>query len=171
MVMSHVLDDTEVLAKHFAEIDRILEKYERRPAALIPILQEVQELHRYLSGEDLAYIASGVGVPASRVYGVATFFAHFSLVPKGKHIIKLCDGTACHVKKSTSIIDALSARLKLTADKRTSDDLMFTLETVSCLGACGLAPAMVIDDEVYGQLTPQEAVAIIDRIYAQEKED
>ncbi len=170
MVMSHVLDDTEVLAKHFAEIDRILEKHERRQAALIPILQEVQEVHRYLSKEDLAYIASGIGVPASQVYGVATFFAHFSLNPKGKHIIKLCDGTACHVKKSTSIIEALSARLGLTADKRTSDDLMFTLETVSCLGACGLAPAMVIDDEVHGQLTPQEAVAIIDRIYAAEKE-
>ena len=170
VVMSHVLDDTGVLAKHFAEIDRILEKHERRPAALIPILQEVQALHRYLSREDLAYIASGIGVAASQVYGVATFFAHFSLNPKGKHIIKLCDGTACHVKKSTSILDALSARLKLTDDKRTSEDLMFTLETVSCLGACGLAPAMVIDEEVYGQLTPQEAVAIIDRMYAAEKE-
>ncbi len=170
MVTSQVLEDTEKLVSHFKVIDGILEKNARRPEALIPILQEVQAINNYLSGADIVYIASGIGVSPSQVYGVATFFTHFSLKPKGKHIIKLCDGTACHVKKSTSILEALRRRLKLTDDKSTSSDLLFTVETVSCLGACGLAPAMVIDEEVYGQLTPDMAVAIIDKIYAKENE-
>ncbi len=170
VVVSQVQEETEKLVSHFKVIDEILEKHERKPEALIPILQAVQAINNYLSSADIVYIASGIGVSPSQVYGVATFFTHFSLKPKGKHIIRLCDGTACHVKKSTSILDALRRRLRLTDDMATSSDLLFTVETVSCLGACGLAPAMVIDDEVYGQLTPDAAVAIIDKIYATEQE-
>ena len=89
--------------------------------------------------------------------------------PKGKYLIKLCDGTACHVKKSHGLLNALYERLNLSPDKRTSSDLLFTIETVSCLGACGLAPVMVVNDEVYGQCTPERAVEIVEKIIADEK--
>lgn len=108
-------------------------------------------------------------MPPAQVYGVATFYAHFSLEPKGKHIFRLCDGTACHVKKSHGILEALYKRLKLTPEKKTTDDMMFTVETVSCLGACGIAPVMLVDGEVFGQVRPEQAVAIVEKIIVQEK--
>ena len=109
----------------------------------------------------MALIAKGLNVPAAKVYGVATFYAHFTLEPKGKHIIRCCDGTACHVKGSTAIMDALRADLGLTENQRTTKDGNFTLEIVSCLGACGLAPVVVLDEHVHGQCNSKEAVEII----------
>ncbi|MFA7185509.1 MAG: NAD(P)H-dependent oxidoreductase subunit E, partial [Victivallales bacterium] len=103
------------------------------------------------------------------VYGVATFYAHFSLNPKGKHIFKLCDGTACHVKKSHGILEALYEKLGLSKEKNTTDDMLFTVETVSCLGACGLAPVMLVNDQVYGQVTPEQAEKIVDELRETEK--
>ena len=96
------------------------------------------------------------------------FYSHFALQPKGKYIIKICDGTACHVKKSTEIINALEKHLGLTAGRRTTEDLLFTIETVACLGTCGLAPAIVINDEVHGLLTPEKAVELVKQIQAKE---
>ena len=136
---------------------------------MIPILQAIQDEYNYLSRDVIRYVAAAIGVPPSQVYGVATFYAHFSLEPKGKYIIKLCDGTACHVKKSHGILNALFDRLKLSAEKRTSADGLFTLETVSCLGACGLAPVMVVNGEVHGQVTPEKALEIINSIVELEK--
>ena len=139
------------------------------PSRLMGVMQQAQDIYGYLPFEVQQMIADGMNVPLEKVYGVATFYAHFSMQPKGKYIIKLCDGTACHVKKSHSILHALYEKLKLSDEKRTTDDLLFTVETVSCLGACGLAPVMLVNDSVHGQMTPEKTDAIIDQVIAEEK--
>lgn len=146
----------------------ILDHHAHRPARLIPILQAVQEEYKYLPEEVLTYVATSLGVPPARVFGVATFYAHFALEPKGKHVIRLCDGTACHVKQSIPILEALRERFGLDEKRSTTPDLMFTVETVACLGACGLAPVVVIDEEIYGQMTPERTLALVDKILEQE---
>ncbi|MGE4385694.1 MAG: NADH-quinone oxidoreductase subunit NuoE [Endomicrobiaceae bacterium] len=153
----------------FDRVCQILEENGKDKAKLIPILQAVQDVYRYLPEEMLAFIASSLNISPARVYGVATFFSHFTLKPKGKHIIKVCDGTACHVKKSTLLIDAVKTKLKLGASETTTKDMLFTIETVSCLGACGLAPVMVIDNDVHGQVTPEKVSKLIDDIMKQEE--
>ena len=153
-------------AKTFEMLTEILDKYGNNPAKLIPILQETQEVYRYLPEEIMAFVATSLKIPPSKVYGVATFYSHFSLTPKGKYVIKVCDGTACHVKRSTAIIDAIRDKLKLDSTKNTTDDMLFTLEVVSCLGACGLAPVVVVNEDVYGQVTPEKMNEIIDKINA-----
>ena len=155
-------------AADFAAVDEILEKNQHDPSRLIAILQQTQDVYKYLSKDVIRYIAEALGIPASKVYGVVTFYAHFSLNPKGKHIIRLCDGTACHVKKSHDILDKLYTKLNLSDEKRTTNDLMFTVELVSCLGACGLAPVMVLDGHVHGQSTPKLAEELIDGVVAAE---
>ena len=167
--MQETLAKTEAMIKHLDAVNRILDKYNWDEARLIPILQEVQEVYKYLSKDIISYVATSIGVPPAKVYGVATFYAHFSLEPKGKYVIKLCDGTACHVKGSVKIIDALREKLGLSEEKITTDDMMFTLETVSCLGACGLAPVMVINEDVHGQVKPEYAVELVDSIIDMEK--
>jgi NADH:ubiquinone oxidoreductase 24 kD subunit len=142
----------------------ILDKYERNPNKLIPILQEVQAVYMFLPEEIMAYIASELDIPPSTVYGVATFYAHFTLEPKGKHVIKVCDGTACHVKKSEGILHVLEKELGLNKDNKTTKDMMFTLETVACLGACGLAPVVVVDDKVHGLMTPEATLKLLGQI-------
>lgn len=155
--------------RKFDRVCSILERHERKPARLIPILQEVQEEYRYLPEEIMMFIATSLGVSPAKVYGVATFYSHFALKPKGKYIIRICDGTACHVKRSTGLLEALREKLKLTAENNTSPDMLFTLETVSCLGACGLAPVVVVNDEVHGQMTPEKTRALVDEILKQEE--
>jgi NADH-quinone oxidoreductase subunit E len=135
---------------------------------LIPILQAIQHEYHYLPEEVLTYVATSLDVPAARVYGVATFYAHFALQPKGKHVIRMCDGTACHVKQSIPVLNALRQKLGTTETSQTTPDMLFTIETVACLGACGLAPVIVIDEQVHGQITPQRALALVDEIKAQE---
>jgi len=154
----------------FDRLCQILDKHERDAARLIPILQEVQSAYRYLPPDVMTFVATALNLPPARVYGVATFYAHFTLEPKGRHVIRLCDGTACHVKQSEPILQALRQRLGLTDQIRTTPDLSFTLEVVSCLGACGLAPVVVVDDQVYGQVTPSKAVELVDEIVRKEKE-
>ena len=155
-------------AGKFDKVCTILDRYAHRPAALIPILQAVQHDYQYLPEEVLTYIATSLDVPTARVFGVATFYAHFALQPKGKHVIRVCDGTACHVKLSLPVLNALREKLGTDDRDKTSSDLMFTVETVACLGACGLAPVLVIDEQVYGQITPARAIALIDEIRANE---
>lgn len=167
--MQASLDQDSTQSQKFERVCRILDSFGRNPAKLIPILQQVQEEYRYLPQEVLIYVATSLGLSPARVYGVATFYAHFTLEPKGKYIIRMCDGTACHVKKSIPILEALQKRLGLTDRQKTSADLRFTLETVSCLGACGLAPVMVINDDVHGQMTPDSALALVEGIIAQEE--
>lgn len=154
--------------RQFEKVCEILQSNDRDPNRLIPILQQVQNEYRYLPEEVLTYVATSLGLPPARVYGVATFYAHFALAPKGKYVIRLCDGTACHVKKSIPILEALYKRLGVDASKPTTPDMLFTVETVSCLGACGLAPVVVINEEVHGQVTPAMAVALVDDIVAKE---
>lgn len=157
-------------SRKFEKVGEILDKYGRQSSHLIPILQEIQEVYRYLPQEIMNYVAQALNIPADRVYGVATFYAHFALEPKGKYLIRLCDGTACHVRGSEPILKALRERLGVSQSKPTTDDMMFTVETVSCLGACGLAPVMVINDEVHGQMTPEAALNLIDGIIQAENE-
>ncbi|KAF0182825.1 MAG: NADH-quinone oxidoreductase subunit E [Nitrospirae bacterium] len=153
-------------AEKFANVCSILEKHGRHPARLIPILQAVQEEYGYLPEEVLAYVGVALDVPAARVYGVATFYAHFALEPRGKYIVRLCNGTACHVKKSIPILDALYRALGVT-EKKPKHELI-TIEIVACLGACGLAPVLVINEDVYGQMTPARAAKLIDEILEKE---
>ncbi len=151
------------------KVCRILEQNRRDPGRLIAILQAVQDEYRYLPEEILTFVATSLNLTAAHVYGVATFYSHFTLKPKGKYVVRICDGTACHVKKSTDLLDALRARLKLIEGVLTTPDMMFTVETVSCLGACGLAPVLMVNDDVYGQMTPEKAVKLIDAIIKKEE--
>ncbi len=162
---------TYAAAHSFNKVMEILDRFERSETKIIPILQAVQEEYRYLPQEVMTFIATSLGVSPARLYGVATFYSHFSLEPKGKHIIKMCDGTACHVRGSSAVIDAIRKRLNLTAKKITTDDMMYTFETVSCLGACGLAPVLVVDDAIHGQVTPEQALDAIEKIEAEEREN
>lgn len=154
----------------FARVCAILDEYDRDAARLIPILQAVQEEYRYLPREVMAYVATVLGLSPAKVYGVATFYAHFALEPKGRYVVRLCDGTACHVKDSIPILDAIRKRVGLKDGQRTTDDMLFTVETVSCLGACGLAPVVVVNEEVHGQMDPAKGTALIDAIRARAKE-
>lgn len=134
------------------------------PSRLIPILQAVQQEYRYLPEEVMTYIATALDASPAHVFGVASFYARFALKPKGKYVIRLCDGTACHVKRSTPIIDALRDLLGLDAQHTTTPDLMFTIETVACLGACGLAPVVVVNEDVHGLMTPEKAIDLLEEI-------
>jgi NADH-quinone oxidoreductase subunit E len=151
-------------AGKFEKVVSILDRHHRRPSGLIPILQAIQHEYQYLPEEVLTYVATSLDVPPARVFGVATFYAHFALEPKGKHVIRICDGTACHVKQSLPVLHALHEKLGTSEKCKTTPDMMFTVETVACLGACGLAPVIVIDEQVYGQVTPERAVALVDEI-------
>ena len=155
--------------RKFEKVFTILEQHGRKPARLVPILQAVQEEYRYLPEEVLTYVATALDVSPARVYGVATFYSHFAIKPKGKHLVRLCDGTACHVKDSVPILEAVRKRLKLEGKKNTTDDMLFTVETVACLGACGLAPVVVVDDQVHGQMTPAAGVELVEEIIAKEQ--
>ena len=146
----------------------IVEGYGCKQSNLIAILQDIQTEYNYLSEEVLCLVAEKLGVSTSKVYSVATFYENFSLEPKGKHIIKVCAGTACHVRKSGPIYDAIYDYLNLSGKKKTSEDGMFTLETVACLGACGLAPVMTIDGEVHAKMTPDAALALLEEIRKEE---
>lgn len=155
----------------YSAIDEILKSYDYKKSYLIAMLQKVQGIYKYLPEEAMTYIGEKVeGVSPATVYGVATFYAQFSLDPKGKYEIKLCDGTACHVRGSMPVLDAVRAKLKLTPEKTTTDDGLFSLETVSCLGACGLAPVVVINETVYPKMTPDAIKIALDAIIEQEKE-
>ena len=131
-------------------------------------MQEIQAAESYLSEENMTLVADMLHISVSRVYSVATFYENFSLEPKGKHIIKVCDGTACHVRKSGPIYDAVYEYLGLEGKRKTSADGLFTLETVACLGACGLAPVMTVDGEVFAKMSPELALQELETIRGKE---
>lgn len=145
----------------FPFIDGILEKYEKKSSSVIAIMQEVQAEYRYLPKEALVYIANNIGISDAKIYSVATFYENFSLEPKGKYVIRVCDGTACHVRKSIPILNALYKELCLSEKKHTTDDMVFTVETVSCLGACGLAPVLTVNDKVYPAMNTDKVAALL----------
>lgn len=141
----------------FSIVDKILAAHEKKQQAIIAILQEIQEEYHYLPREVFPYLAKELDMSEARIYSVATFYENFSLEPKGKYVIKICDGTACHVRKSIPILERLRRELGLSEAKKTTDDLLFTVETVSCLGACGLAPVLTVNDVVHSAMTPDKA--------------
>jgi len=155
-------------ATKFEVVCAVLEKYRRDPHMLIAILQEIQSAYSYLPEDIMTYVATALGITPGTVFGVATFYSHFTLEPKGKYIIKVCDGTACHVRKSTDIIKTLENELGLSEKKQTSDDMLFTLETVACLGACGLAPVIVVNEDVHGAMTKEKTIELLKSIREEE---
>ena len=132
-------------------------------SAIIQVLTDIQEKFNYLPRENLEYVSQRLKVPLSKIYSIATFYAAFSLNPRGKHLITVCKGTACFVRGVSNVLNRIESRLKITSGCTTEDN-MFTLETVNCLGACGLAPVVVINEKVYPQMTPESICSVIDEL-------
>ena len=153
---------------NFEKLDEILAAHNSDPSLVIAIMQDIQKEYRYLPQDALCYVAKKLKISEAKIYGVATFYENFSLEPKGKYVIKICDGTACHVRKSVPILEEIRAQLGVTAEKPTTDDMMFTVETVSCLGACGLAPVCTVNDVVYPSMTPEKARVMLKEIREKE---
>ncbi|MDD3095203.1 MAG: NADH-quinone oxidoreductase subunit NuoE [Candidatus Neomarinimicrobiota bacterium] len=148
--------------------ESVYKKYPKNEASsLIAMLQDIQEIHGYLPEDDIIRVAKHAGVPTSRVFGVATFYNQFRLTPLGKHVIRVCRGTACHVKGSLDILQTLEAELGIKAGE-TTKDLLFTIETVACIGACSIAPVMVIDGKYYGGLTGKSVYKLINEYKSKE---
>lgn len=143
-------------------LNKVFEKYRGTAGALIPVLQEAQEIYGYLPREVMQRISKELGIPFSKTFGVATFYAQFHLKPRGRNIIRVCQGTACHVRGAAKVFDAISQKLGVGRNE-TTQDLRYTLETVACLGACGLAPVMMVNDDTHGRLTPDKAAGILDK--------
>ena len=154
----------------FKAVEEILQSYDYQKSYLIAMLQKVQAIYKYLPEEAMTYIGEHVdGLSPATVFGVATFYAQFSLEPKGKYEIKVCDGTACHVRGSLPVLNAIKEKINLEDGKFTTKDGLFTLEIVSCLGACGLAPVVVINEKVYPQMTPDAITMILDTLIKEEQ--
>lgn len=149
--------------KDQVKLDAIIYRYRDKKGSLIPMLQEVQDLEGYLCPATMRYIAAKTDIPVAEIYGVATFYSMFRLKEQGKHIIRICKGTACHVSDADSIKDALVQSLGLEPGQDTTDDFRFTLLEVACLGCCSLAPVIMIDDQTYGKLTPEAIPGILEK--------
>jgi NADH-quinone oxidoreductase subunit E len=141
----------------------VLEQYETQRGAVIPVLQKAQEIYGWLPREVLETISQEMGVPLSQIYGVVTFYSQFYLSRRGRHIVRQCDGTACHVKGAARIVDTVESHLGIKAGE-TTPDYRITFEVVYCLGSCGLAPVAMIDDQVVGHLVPESLVDILDSL-------
>lgn len=158
-----LLDQPEFPQVDLAQMNNLIAKYKGKKGNLIPLLQGTQALFGYIPREAFLKLNLETGLSLSELYGVATFYAQFRLAPSGKHIIKMCHGTACHVQNVTAITDELLDFLQVKDGETTSDGL-FTVETVACLGCCSLAPVMMVDEETHGKLTPKDAIKIIREI-------
>jgi NADH-quinone oxidoreductase subunit E len=143
-----------------SKIDEVLGKYEKREASLIPVLQEVQGVFGYLPEEALVKIGHNLRIALSRIYGVATFYAQFYLSPRGLHTVRVCRGTACHVRGGKHVLKAVRQALGI-GEGETTVDSKFTFETVACLGACALAPVLLVDKNYYGKLTPARVEQVL----------
>ena len=161
MICEQCLEDRE-------KLDEIILKHKDIPGALIPILHEAQNLYGYLPQEVLHHIAKGLNMPEAEVYGVATFYSQFSLTKKGKYRINVCLGTACYVKGAQDILDKFKLRLMIDVGECT-DDGLFSLEACRCSGACGLAPVVTINGDVYGRMTPEKVDEILDKYESLER--
>lgn len=145
-----------------ARIEPILQRFSNEKGALIPVLQEVQAIYGYLPKEALVRVSEAMKISLSRIYGVVTFYAQFYLTPRGRHTIRVCRGTACHVRGGRSVLNVVKDALGI-EDGETTEDLQFSLETVACLGTCFLAPVMMIDRSYYGKLLPERVPSIIEK--------
>ena len=147
----------------FAELQPVLDQYAKVPGSLITILQKAQDIYGYLSVDTINYISEATGIKPAKIYGVATFYAQFRLQPIGKYLIMLCQGTACHVNSSQLILQTIKDELGID-DGETTEDGLFSLECVACLGCCSLSPVMMINGDTYGSLTLTKAIEIINRL-------
>ena len=147
-------------ALDFKPLDEILGELSGKSGTLIPILQRAQEIYGYLPREVLNYIAERGNIPLSQIYGVATFYSQFYLHRRGKHIIRQCDGTACHVRGAGKIVESVEKELGIKAGE-TSEDYKYTFEVVYCLGSCGLSPVAVVNEQVHGNLGPERMLQVI----------
>jgi NADH:ubiquinone oxidoreductase subunit E len=143
------------------KLDGIIDKYEGQPSYLIPALKEAQEIFGYVPMEVQHWLADGMNIPASHVYGVVTFYSYFTIEPRGRHTIRLCLGTACYVKGSKEMLEQIVKGIGITVGE-TSEDGRFTLEAVRCLGACGLAPVMLVGEDTHGNVTPTNTLKILE---------
>jgi len=143
-----------------APLDDILDEFENQKGVVIPILQRAQEVYGYLPKEVLNYIAMKTGVPASQIFGVATFYSQFYLTRRGRHVVRQCDGTACHVRGAARIVSSIEEQLGIKAGE-TTPDYRATFEVVYCLGSCGLAPVAVVDGKVVGNLVSEKMMEIV----------
>ena len=150
----------EISRADWEKIDQVIDKFKNRQGVLIPVLKEVQDICGYLPKKVQHRIAQGLQLPASQVYGVVSFYAFFTTIPRGKHVIRVCLGTACYVRGSKQILDNLQRELHVEVGGITQDR-QFSLEAVRCLGACGLAPVMVVGSDTYGMITPGKAIEIV----------
>lgn len=148
-------------------IDGILEKYNFDNSKIIAIMQEVQEEYRFLPKNALTYIAKKVGMSEAKLYGVATFYSNFSLAGKGKYVLKVCRGTACHVRKSANVLKALYDATGLDETKSTTDDGLISIEVVSCLGACALSPVVMVNDVIHAAMNADKARELVEELRAE----
>ncbi len=158
MNTGEVFDDSQYI--DLETIDKITEFYSNEPGNLLPILRDVQKETKYLSDDILIRIADNLDIPLSQVYGVATFYSLFTVKPKGKYIVRVCEDAPCHVLDAPKIYEALQECLGISAGQTTQDGL-FSLEFTSCLGLCGVAPVIMVNEEVYGKITPDMIPAIL----------
>ncbi len=152
-------------------MEKLLDHYRGESGKLIPVLQEVQEIFGYLPSDVIQKVSGALRISSSEIYGVATFYGQFHLAPRGKNIIKVCTGTACHVRGGGKILEAIRKRLGLAEGIMTTDDQQFTLDPVACLGACGMAPVMMVNDDVYGRLQAKDVSAILARYEETEEKE
>ena len=146
----------------FGKVSVIVSKYDSNRDSLVSILQDIQAEYRYLPEEALRMVADQLGLQLVQVYSVATFFRAFSLKPRGEHLVSVCLGTACHVRSAPAVLDEVKRQLGIEAGE-TTEDMLFTLETVNCLGACALGPIVVIDGKYHGQMSPGKVKKILKR--------
>jgi len=147
--------------KFKTEIDITINKFIGKKGVLIPLLQNVQDLEGFLSKEVMSYVSEKTGIKLAQIYGVATFYTMFRLKPQGRHIIRVCKGTACHVSDANSIMKEVNKQLDLINEEDTTKDGKFTVMPVACLGCCSLAPVIMVDDSTYGKLTPDSIGKIL----------
>lgn len=147
--------------KDIYKVDEIIKGHENQNGALMPILNEIQDKFGYLPQEALKELSRRLDIPLAEIYGVATFYSRFTMKPRGEHTVSVCLGTACYVKGSKGIFDKLVSELKVNGSGDTTDDGKFTLEATRCLGCCGLAPVIMIDEDVYGKLVPEDIPDIL----------
>lgn len=153
-------NESQIVDERYDQLDRIIAERKSTPGSLIMVLHQAQELFGYLPQDVIKRVAEGLDIPLSEVYGVVTFYSLFSLKPRGKYKVSVCLGTACYVKGSAQIVAELEKQLKVKPGQ-TTDDGLFTVEITRCIGACGLAPVMTINDDVYGRLTPNKLADIL----------
>ncbi len=162
MKQASCCQNSDITSEMWTEIDAVISENQEKPGSLITVMRECQNIVGYLPTVLLDYISRGLKIPGSKVFGVATFYSYFSLTPKGRNTIKVCMGTACYVKGIKEAMDRISRKYEVKEGK-TSEDQRFTLEAVRCLGACGLAPVMVVNEDIHGSISSDKVIDILDK--------